>query len=539
MLQDIANYEFMSIIPAIVAIVLAFRYKNVYMALGIGLYVGIVLLDLREGSNIIMSLLESIILLPVYLTNSMGDPGNAGIIMQVLLIGGLVVLLNYTGGLKAVANYLTRWAKSRKSAQFVTWACGLFIFFDDYANSLIVGPVMRPITDKNLISREKLSFIIDATAAPISGVALISTWIGFELSLISEQLTSLGITDTSAMGLFLGSIPFRFYNIFMLVFIFLTIYMSREFGPMFNAEVRAQKGEVKKKNSTQDNSHADSFMKQKEGYEAKLYEGLVPIIVLVVSAIILFYTSGYNTILNSGDTSLINAFNNAGVLENIATAFSNANTYIVLSQAAILAIMTSILLSGLRGCFKVGQAVDRTIDGTQTLLSTVFVLLFAWSIGTIMGEDGLNASAFISSALGSWIPAFLLPLVIFLTSAFMAFSIGTSFGTMGILFPLAVPLAWGVNPDVAFLTICIGAILTGTIVGDHCSPISDTTILSSSGADIDHLDHVTSQMPYAIFVGIVSAIGYLLAGLGLNIWLIFIMSIVSLILVLKFYGEKV
>lgn len=528
MLQQIASLDIMSIIPAAIAITIAFRFKNVYTALGLGLYTGIVLIGLRAGEGI-MAFFKAFLQIPVYMVGSLGDSWNAGIVIQVLLIGGLVVLISYTGGLRAMADKLSKYGKSRVSAQFITWIMGIIIFFDDYANALIVGPVMRPITDNAKISREKLSFIIDATAAPITGLVLISTWIGFEVSLIAEQLTNLDIQGTTAMELFIHSLPYRFYNILMIAFIVLTIYLGREFGPMLKAEQRAQTGEVKRQGTKA--SEVEEEFKVIEGYDSKAYEGIIPLVTLIISAFILFFTNGLSV--------MEDPFANGFTFQLVVEAYSNADASIVIAQAAVLAIIVAIAISTYRGAFKVGEGLNITFEGASSLLPTVFVLLFAWSLGTVMSEEYLNAGGFIAATLGSFIPYQLIPLIIFLTAAIMAFATGTSFGTMGILFPLAMPLAWTGNPDIAFLTVAVGAILTGTIIGDHCSPISDTTILSSAGSDVDHLDHVTTQMPYALTVGAVASAGYLFAGFGLNPWVVIFGGVVILAGVLLFVGTKV
>ncbi len=533
MLETIANLDFMSIVPAIIAITLAFKIKNVYTALGAGLYTGLVIIDLRAGDGI-LAFFNAFLEIPIFMITSLGDTWNAGIVIQVLLIGGLVVLISYTGGLRAMANKLSNYGKTRKSAQIITWLMGIIIFFDDYANALIVGPVMRPITDKARISREKLSFIIDATAAPITGLVLISTWIGFEVSLIAEQLVNLNIEGTTAMQLFIDSIPYRFYNILMLIFIILTIYLNREFGPMLKAEKRAQTGEVKRNNSVMQNEEHEEF-KILENYDAKPYEGIIPLIVLIVSAFILFFTNGLNAMILVGDTPLANGFNMNVVIE----AYSNADASIVIAQAAVLAIIVSLSISTHRGAYKLSEGLNITFEGASSLLPTVFVLLFAWSLGTVMSDSYLNAGGFIARTLGSFIPFQLIPFIIFVTAAIMAFATGSSFGTMGILFPLAIPLAWAGNRDLAFLTVAVGSILTGTIIGDHCSPISDTTILSSAGSDIDHLDHVSTQMPYALTVGVVAGLGYILAGFGVNPWFIIALGTVVLVIILLSIGTQI
>ncbi len=537
------NILIISLIPAILSVGLAFKFKNVFLSLGFGLYSGLVIDAFLNGTGFLSSFIIGIFNLPIYLTESLGSSGNAGIVMQILLISGLIYLLTYTGGLRAFANTIVKFANSRKNTQLITWTMGLAVFFDDYANALIVGPVMKNITDTARISREKLAFIIDATAAPIAGLVIISTWIGYEISLITEQLANVGI-DAPAMGVFIQSIPFRFYNVLMLIFILLTIFMRREFGSMYKAELRASKGENHYDENRSDNpeqSEIDS-VEVNENYTAKAYEGIIPLLVLVIGAFYFFYQSGANAegvVLRSADSITNIAF-------NIATAFSNADTTIVLSQAAFLAILVTFVLSGLKGAFKFSEGIDITIKGASKLVPTAFVLLLAWSLGTIMDSEHLNTGTHIASMLGDSLPYQIIPLIIFLISSLMAFATGTSYGTMGILFPLAIPLAYSANPELSFVTLVVGAILTGTILGDHCSPISDTTLLSSAGADVDHLAHVETQMPYALTVGVFSAIGYLVSGfiIELNhvyliIFIMYIVLTIAMYITLKVVGKKI
>lgn len=528
-----------SLIPALISIILAFKFKNVFISLGAGLYLGIVVDLFIKGSGLLLSLVLGVIDFPIYLTNSLGDPSNSGIVMQVLFISGLVYLLSYTGGLKALANSIVKYANTREKTQFMTWVMGLIIFFDDYANSLIVGPVMRNVTDKARISREKLAFIIDATAAPIAGLVIISTWIGYEIKLISEQLQVIGV-DAGPMGIFLNSIPFRFYNILMLIFIVLTIYMKREFGPMYDAEVRAKKGEI---NSLDTDEEEFGKMESNEGYVAKAYEGFIPLLVLIISSFFFFYYSG----AQAAPDKLLEITGISDYFVNIAIAFSNADTSVVLSQSAILAIIVTFIISGFRGAFKLSKGIDLVIDGAANLIPTVFVILLAWSLGTIMDVDHLNTGNNIANMLGDAIPYQIIPMIIFLISSIIAFATGSSYGTMGILFPLSIPLAYSANPDIAFLTLVVGAILTGTILGDHCSPISDTTLLSSAGAKVNHLDHVKTQIPYAMFIGFISTIGYLIAGcligLSVNMFIavigLYVVLIAGMYLGLRVIGKKV
>ncbi len=534
---------FISLIPAALSIGLAFKYKNVFISLGFGLYSGIVINGLLAGDGFFKSFILGIFDFPIYLTQSLGSSGNAGIIMQILLISGLIYLLTYTGGLKAFANSITKYANSREKTQLMVWIMGLMVFFDDYANALIVGPVSKNISDKAKISREKLAFIIDATAAPIAGIVIISTWIGYEISLISEQLAQLNINEP-AMGIFINSIPFRFYNILMLIFIIMTIYTKREFGPMYDAEIKAlnQSNEDVSRDEVSSLSDIENI-KENTNYQASVYEGVVPLLVLIISAFYFFYTSG----ASAASDQLVDVVGIKSLLTNVAIAFSNADTTVVLAQSAFLAIIVTLVMSGSKGAFKVSEGIDITFSGAAKLIPTCGVLLLAWSLGTIMDADHLNTGQNIANTLGDSIPFQIIPLVIFLISSIMAFATGTSYGTMGILFPLAIPLAYSANTEIDFLVLVVGAILTGTILGDHCSPISDTTLLSSAGAEVDHLAHVQTQMPYALTVGAFSAIGYLvmgiLIGFDINIYIamvpLYIILILAMFVTLKTIGKEV
>lgn len=536
------NMIIISLIPPFLSIVLAFKYKNVFLSLGLGLYAGIVIDTFIKGTGFIFSFILGIFNLPVYLTVSLGTEGNAGIVMQILLISGLIYLLSYTGGLSSFATFISRFAKTRTKSQFITWCMGLLVFFDDYANALIVGPVMRNITDKAKVSREKLAFIIDATAAPIAGIFIISTWIGYEISLISEQLTAVGI-DTPPMQVFLQSIPFRFYNILMLIFIILTIYTKREFGPMYKAQVRALKGNPKNdEQGINEETSSINDMEINENYKARAYEGIIPLIVLIIGAFYFFYLSGST----ADGVQLLEANSLKNILYNVAVAFSNADTTIVLSQAAFLAIMLTFAMGLFKGSVTFSKGIDVTLKGAEKLIPTVFVLILAWSLGTIMDSEHLNTGANIAGVLGNSLPYQIIPVTIFILASVMAFATGTSYGTMGILFPLSIPLAYTANPDINFIVLVVGAILTGTILGDHCSPISDTTLLSSAGADVDHLAHVNTQIPYALLVGIISAIGYIISGFIISmhsyyliLFGLYIILIAIMYIFLRIVGKKV
>ena len=296
------RFGIFTLIPPLVAIILAFITKNVVISLFIGILSGGFILNLT-GFNVFSALIQSFLDFIDRALNSLADPWNAGIILQVLVIGGVINLVAKMGGAKAIAEALAKKAKTARSTQIITWLLGICVFFDDYANSLIVGPIMRPVADKMKISRERLAFIIDATAAPIAGLAIISTWIGLEVSLITDGFASIGI-ETSGFGVFLQTIPYRFYNILILLFIVITAITLREFGPMRKAEINARKGI---NNGAEEvaatASHMDD-LEPKEGVKLSIWNAIIPIGTLVISAIASFYYSGYSAIMAGEDVAI-------------------------------------------------------------------------------------------------------------------------------------------------------------------------------------------------------------------------------------------
>ncbi len=523
-----------TVLPPLVSIVLAFLTKNVVVSLFIGTITGCIMLQLN-GFNIITALTQGFIDFTYRALNSLADPWNAGIILQVLVIGGVIHLVAKMGGAKAIAEALARKAKTVKSAQLTTWLLGLAVFFDDYANSLIVGPIMRPVTDKLGVSREKLAFVIDATAAPIAGLAIISTWIGLEVGLIGDALKSVGI-QADGFGVFLETIPYRFYNILILAFVVISAITLREFGPMLKAERRARREEVL---STTDISSDSEDLEPIEGIKLSVWNAIIPIGVLIVSSLIGFYYSGWVTIMGGEDLAIIELMNNTPFsFAGIQAAFSNADASVVLFQSALLATIVALILGVSRKIFTISEGIGIWIEGMKGLLITGVILILAWSLSSVIKE--LGTASYLVGVLSDAIPAFLLPAIIFILGSIIAFATGTAYGTMGILMPLAIPLAFAINPEWNFVIVSTSAVLTGAIFGDHCSPISDTTILSSTGAGCDHIEHVRTQIWYAVFVGIVTVLfGYIPAGLGLSIFIVLPLSLVALFILTMIFGKKV
>ncbi|WP_314040382.1 Na+/H+ antiporter NhaC family protein [Campylobacter showae] len=536
-------FGFWTLIPPVVAIVLAFITKDVVLSLFIGVFSGTFLINVID-SSIPMTFVKGFTDIVKRVVGSLADSWNAGIVLQVLCIGGVVALITKMGGTKAVAIWLSKKAKTGVSAQISTWVMGLFVFFDDYANSLIVGPIMRPITDKFKVSREKLAFIIDATAAPIAGLAVISTWVGLEISLIKQGYELIGITNVNAFSIFVETMPYRFYNLFMLFFIVCTAFMGREFAGMLKAERRARAGELHpRRDGAMIEDVEDKTLEPKENIKLQSSNAVIPLLVLILGAFVSFYFSGLGAL--EGE-ALESAKAHPLTFHTFQATFGAADASVALFQSALLATVVAIFMAVYRKILTVREAIETWGKGWKTMITTIIILLLAWSLSSVIKE--LGTSRYLVDLLSQSTPKIVLPAAIFMLGSFISFSTGTSYGTMGILMPLAIPLASavgmhsGLEGDAlhAYMIVNISAVLTGAIFGDHCSPISDTTILSSMGAGCNHIDHVQTQMPYALAVCAISIFaGYFPIALGLSIWIVLPLGLLVTALVVRFVGQRV
>ena len=532
------RFGILTLLPPLIAIALAFITKETVLSLFIGVFVGEFMLSVND-LNIISSAINAFLNLGSQVIACMADPWNAGIILQCLLIGGIIQLVTKMGGAKALADAFAKRADTPRKAQLFTWILGLCVFFDDYANSLIVGPIMRPVMDKLKVSREKLAFVVDATAAPVAGIAIISTWIGLEISLIAAGFKSIGVTNVTGFGIFLQTIPYRFYNIFILIFIVISALTLYEFGPMKKAEKAAR---ARKENEEIVVPEAPGFdeVKPVEGVKLSVWNAIIPIGTLIVGALIAFYWSGYTAILGGEDQALITLMKTAPLSFNgIFQALSQSDASVALFQAALLASIVAIVMAVCEHILTIEDAISEWIGGMKTIVITGVILLLAWSLGGVIGEVG--TADYLVGVLSSTIPAWIVPALIFILGALISFATGTAYGTMSILMPLAIPLAWAVSTgDMSFTIVCTSGVLTGAIFGDHCSPISDTTILSSMGTSCNHIDHVQTQIYYAIFVAIVAVVfGYIPAGFGIPWYVCGVAGIIVMFVGLRILGEKV
>lgn len=535
---NVLKFGIWTLVPPVLAITLAFITKNVVLSLFLGVLSGTFMLELN-GANVFSALGTGFLLLVGKVLASLADPWNAGIILQCLAIGGVIALITRMGGARAIAEALAKKAKTPRSAQIVTWLMGLLIFFDDYANSLIVGPIMRPVTDALKISREKLAFVIDATAAPIAGIALISTWVGYEIGVIKIAYESIGM-QVNAYNIFIQTIPFRFYNILILAFVVFSALMLREFGPMLKAEKRARKtGEVLASDAKPMISVETTALDPAPDAKLNIWNAIVPIGVLIIGAFAGFYYNGYNAIMAGEDQVLKDLLLNAPAsFAAMRETFGLADASVVLFQSALLAGIVAIIMGLCQKIFTLDEAITTWVQGIKSLVITGVILLLAWSISSVISD--LGTAKYLTLALSESIAPFLLPTLIFVLGSIISFATGTSYGTMGILMPLAIPMAYAISPDASYILISASAVLTGAIFGDHCSPISDTTILSSMGSACDHLHHVGTQVWYALSVALITIIfGYIPAGLGISVWIILPVSIAAVALMIRFVGKPV
>ena len=474
-----------SILPPLFAIVLALVFRQVLVALVLGVWLGALLLS-------DLSLVGSFArLLDTHIVGAIANRGHASILVFSLLLGGMLGMMTQSGGAKGLASWVRTDTNSRRRGQLTTWFLGLLVFFDDYANSLLVGSSMRPVTDRLRISREKLAFLVDATAAPVASLALISSWIGVEVGYIADQFSHLGI-ERDAYLTFIETIPFRFYPLLMLLFVFWIGFRGRDFGPMRRAEERALLlGEVSRPGAQPASDfHEEGVPDELEG---RPWNALLPIIVVVVVAGIGIYVDGRAKALDAGLEPTLRAI--VGQASSSSAILWGTGAGCVMASA--LAVWS--------GALSFTQSLEAWMSGMRSMLYAVVILVLAWALGSVCRD--LDTAGFLIGAVGDWMAPAWIPASVFVLAALVSFATGTSWGTMAILFPLVVPLAHQVAPgQETILFGTVSSILAGSVWGDHCSPISDTTVLSSMATSCDHMDHVRTQLPYALLVGAVSLV---------------------------------
>jgi Na+/H+ antiporter NhaC len=511
-----------SVTPPILAILVALALRNVVPALLLGVWFGAAALTSFTPRGIFSALLDSF---QIYVTRALADPDHAAIILFSLMIGGMVGIITRNGGMTSIVRMLVSRARTAVAGQVSVWLMGLMIFFDDYSNTLVVGNTARPLTDHLKISREKLAYIVDSTAAPVVCLALITTWIGYEVGLVGDAMARIPDLTEPAYTVFLKSIPYSFYPILAVLFVLGVSMTGRDFGPMYKAEVRARRGQVSPLDSSGLPALQGDNLEPKPDIPYRAFNAFVPLLVLIVALVGGLYATG------EGDA--------------LSEIIGSADAYKAMMWASLLGAMTAAILTTGQGILTAHETVDAWYGGARAMLFAMIVLVLAWALASVTEE--LNTAEYLVSVLAGSLRIELVPAVVFILSAVTAFTTGTSWGTMGILMPLVIPLAWAVmtangmaDPQhMHILYSTIACNLAGAVWGDHCSPISDTTILSSMASGCDHIEHVRTQLPYAFVVGTVAVgAGSIPGGFGFPPLASILIGFAILLAALYFFGRK-
>ena len=524
--EEVVPYAgtWLSVVPPLLAIAIALAFKQVIPALFTGLVFGVWVIGGLQWQALFMAPLES---LQVYAVKSMADPDRASIILFSMMIGGMVGITSRNGGMQGIVNLIIRWANNVKRASMATIGMGMSIFFDDYANTLVVGNTMRPVTDRMRISREKLAYLVDSTAAPIACLALVTTWVGFQVGLIDDALKVVGFTEMNSYSMFLETIPYSFYPILALVMTIMIATTGRDFGPMLQAEQRARDGQVAPVNVEQ---HDEDEIEPVENKPHRARNAIIPILTMIGVVLAGLYVTGLDPEVE--DQSLRNII-------------GNANSYTALLWGTMAGVLVAALLSLAQGILSLRQVVNAWLKGLKPMIMAMIILVLAWSLSSVSSE--LQTSNYISSLIEDSLAVQWLPVLTFFLAALTGFATGSSWGAMGILIPLIVPICWNMMAAQGVLDpshyhiiyITIASILAGAVWGDHCSPISDTTILSSMASGCDHIEHVRTQMPYAIYVGAFAVVlGIIPASFGVAWWLCLLVSVVLMFAGLRWRGQQ-
>ena len=527
-----------SILPPLVAIVMALLFKEVITALLAGIWLGALAV---AGYNPVQATWR---LIDQYIVPALGDTdgGHTQIVVFSLMLGGMVGIISRNGGTHGVVKAVSPLARSPRRGKVATALAGLAIFFDDYANTLVVGNTMRPITDRLKVSREKLAYLVDSTAAPVAAIVPISTWVGYEVSLIGSGL---GEAATEASGadaaflaglspyaVFVETIPYLFYPLLALSFVFLTSVMNRDFGPMARAEARAASGGGLLRPGSQPATEAtESFIQVSDDVPLRWWNAGIPVLTVVLVVLGGLYVSGSEA---------------AGEGASLRDIFGAADPFVTLLWGSLAGCIMAALLSVSQRILDARKCVEAWLGGVKAMMIAMVILTLAWSLGDVTQDVG--TARYVALLLDDSLPIALLPAVVFVTSGAMAFATGTSWTTMAILIPLVIPLTVSLAGGTGFadgslygiLLATTSSVLAGAIWGDHCSPISDTTVLSSTAAACDHVDHVRTQLPYAMVVGVAGLLlGSIGTAYGLPVWVALLAGVALLAVFLRVFGRVV
>lgn len=558
--------KWLSIVPPLIAIALALIFKEVIVSLFVGIWSGAFIAGGMRIESLYYTALSFMDTVTHYIVQALADAGHLSVIIFSLLIGGMVAIISKNGGMAGVVRGLSRHATSARSSQFLTWLMGVAIFFDDYANTLIVGSTMRSVTDRFRISREKLAYIVDSTAAPVAAVAFITTWIGAELGYIDDGLS--GLRDfpfeITPYAVFIGSLKYSFYPILTLSFILILVYLGKDYGPMLSAEKRARsKGQVSSALTEAEDEPDMEDLAPVPGAPLRWYNAVIPVAVVILMTMYGLLDTGmsatYVALTDGGVTPPAHTWgaiwgamdlpgSDPGFLFKLGQLIGNADPYIALLWASLSGALTAIILTVGARIMRLFDTMHYLVTGFKTMMPALIILTLAWGLAITTHE--LQTADYISSMLSGSVSPYLIPAIVFVLAASIAFSTGSSWSTMAILYPIAIPTTWAVcmagnleaSLSLEILLNVIATVLAASVLGDHCSPISDTTILSSLASDCNHIDHVRTQLPYALTVGSVSLCAGTVATLVGGGWgisaLVGALSLVVLFTIIRQLGRK-
>ncbi|CAH8199788.1 Na+/H+ antiporter NhaC family protein [Vibrio aestuarianus] len=503
----------LSLLPPLVALSLAVITRRVLVSLGVGILLGALLLtnySVVDGSSYVVTKVAS-----VFVEDGGLNTWNMSIVGFLLLLGMMTALLTLSGGTRAFAEWAQVRVKSKRGSKLLAAFLGVFIFVDDYFNSLAVGSISRPVTDRFYVSRAKLAYILDSTAAPMCVVMPASSWGAYIMTIIGGILVSHGITEYSALGAYIRLVPMNFYAIFALLMVFAVVWFQLDVGQMRKHEMEASQGRgFDDDNDSQQAHDLNEELDIKESEHGKVSDLILPIVLLIIATIsAMLYTGGQSLAADGKAFDLFGAFENTDV-----------GTSLIYGGLVGLAMA---LFTVFKQQLPMIDVVKTLWIGAKSMFGAILILVFAWTIGSVIGD--MKTGAYMSSLVQGNINPHWLPVILFLLSGLMAFSTGTSWGTFGIMLPIAGDMAGAT--DIALMLPMLSAVLAGSVFGDHCSPISDTTILSSTGARCNHIDHVSTQLPYALATALVSCVGFVVLGMTASVLISFSAASVAFVVV--------
>ncbi len=520
----------LTVLPPMLAILMALVFREVIVSLFVGVWSGAFVAGGMRIDSLYYFLQSFFQVVGQYVPEALTDFGHISVIVFSLLIGAMVGLISRNGGMAGIVKILSVFARSPRSAQAITWLLGVAIFFDDYANTLIVGNTMRSVTDRFRVSREKLAYIVDSTAAPVASIAFITTWIGAELGYIDDGISQISdlAGEMAPYSIFLNSLRYSFYPVLTLLFILMLIYQRRDYGSMYQAEVRARQTQPEEEDPETDapTQDMDEFAPLRNA-PRKWADAFFPVLVVILVTIYGLLETGmqsvYQELLDAGvalsdnsweavwsNMNVVLADSNGGFFMKLGKLIGNADSYTALLWSSLSGVTLALIMTLARRSMNIGYAVGTLIDGMKAILPAILILTLAWSLALVTEE--LHTADFLSGAVQGALNPYLLPGIVFVLAALISFSTGSSWSTMAILYPLVIPTSWALTQSAGMdesisreiLYNVISVVLAASVLGDHCSPISDTTILSSLASGCHHIDHVRTQLPYALTVGGVS-----------------------------------